>query len=199
MKIGIDLDGVVFDSEKDFRIYSELYDMIELNQNSKLNEKELAFQNRFNWSEEESMRFFNKYHKEIMEESNYMPGAKMILNKLKEEGHKLIIITARGGYDKNVISLTEERLKKDNMNIFDKYYFDIKDKAEVCKKEEIDVMIDDSIVNCKKTSESKIKTIYLKDAPSYDMDENEYLKVLYNWGEIYRYLKALKEKEKRKC
>lgn len=193
MKIGIDLDGVVFDSEKDFRIYSELYDMIELNQNSKLNEKELAFQNRFNWSEEESMRFFNKYHKEIMEESNYMPGAKMILNKLKEEGHELIIITARGGYDKNVISLTEERLKKDNMNIFDKYYFDIKDKAEVCKKEEIDVMIDDSIVNCKKTSESKIKTIYLKDAPSYDMDENEYLKVLYNWGEIYRYLKALQD------
>lgn len=191
MKIGIDLDGVVFDSEKDFRIYSELYDMIELNQNSKLNEKELAFQNRFNWSEEESMRFFNKYHKEIMEESNYMPGAKMILNKLKEEGNELIIITARGGYDKNVISLTEKRLKKDNMDIFDKYYFDIKDKAEVCKKEEIDVMIDDSIVNCKKTSESKIKTIYLKDAPSYDMDENEYLKVLYNWGEIYRYIKAL--------
>ncbi len=26
MKIGIDLDGVVFDSEKEFRVYSELYD-----------------------------------------------------------------------------------------------------------------------------------------------------------------------------
>ena len=29
MKIGIDLDGVVFDSEKEFRVYSELYDMID--------------------------------------------------------------------------------------------------------------------------------------------------------------------------
>lgn len=28
MKIGIDLDGVVFDSEKEYRVYSELYDII---------------------------------------------------------------------------------------------------------------------------------------------------------------------------
>lgn len=30
MKIGIDLDGVIFDSEKLYRVYTELYDMIEL-------------------------------------------------------------------------------------------------------------------------------------------------------------------------
>ena len=29
MKIGIDLDGVVFDSEKNFRIYAELYDIFD--------------------------------------------------------------------------------------------------------------------------------------------------------------------------
>ena len=40
MKIGIDLDGVVFDSEKEFRVYSELYDMLDLKQNSKINNKE---------------------------------------------------------------------------------------------------------------------------------------------------------------
>ena len=44
MKIGIDLDGVIFDSEKEFRVYSELYDMIDLKQNSKLDNKELKFQ-----------------------------------------------------------------------------------------------------------------------------------------------------------
>lgn len=30
MKIGIDLDGVIFDSEKEFRVYSELYDLLDL-------------------------------------------------------------------------------------------------------------------------------------------------------------------------
>ena len=62
MKIGIDLDGVVFDSEKEFRIYSELYDIIELKQNSKINNKELRFQDRFNWTENEIKDFLNKYH-----------------------------------------------------------------------------------------------------------------------------------------
>lgn len=48
MKISIDLDGVIFDSEKEFRVYSELYDMIDLKQNSKLDNKELKFQDKFN-------------------------------------------------------------------------------------------------------------------------------------------------------
>ena len=29
MKIGVDLDGVIFDTEKEYRVYSELYDMID--------------------------------------------------------------------------------------------------------------------------------------------------------------------------
>lgn len=193
MKIGIDLDGVVFDSETDYRVYSELYDLLELKRNSKINERELAFQKRFKWSEEEIADFFQKYQKKIVEESNYMPGAKMVLNMLKDEGHELIIITARGTVNEKVIEWTEKRFKNDNMNIFNKTYYNVVNKEEICKKENIDVMIDDSNSNCKKISESKIKTIYLKAAPSYDMEENEYLKVLYNWGEIYRYIKDLQE------
>ena len=193
MKIGIDLDGVVFDTEKDFRVYSEIYDIVELKRNSKINEKELTFQKRFKWSESEIEDFFQKYHKKILEESNYMPGAQSVLKMLKQEGHELIIITARGGIDKRAIEWTEKRLKDDNMEIFDKYYYEVSNKVEVCKKENIDVMIDDSNSNCKKVSESQIKTIYLKDSPSYELEGNENLKILYNWGEIYRYVKDLQE------
>ena len=39
----------------------------------------------------------------------------------------------------------------------------------------------------------KIKTIYLKDAPSFDLEESRYIKVLYNWGEIYRHIKGMKK------
>lgn len=74
MKIGIDLDGVVFDSEKEFRVYSELYDMLDLKQNSKINNKELKFQSRFKWTKEDIDGFLNKYHKQIIVESNFMPG-----------------------------------------------------------------------------------------------------------------------------
>lgn len=194
MKIGIDLDGVVFDSEKDLRIYQELYDMYVLKQNTKVDEKEVRIQSRFGWSDEVFMDFLNRYHVPIIKEANYMPGAKMILKMLKDEGHELIIITARGGINPRIISATEQRLEKDGMlDMFDKYYYAVEDKAEICKKENIDVMIDDSNHNCKNTSENGIKTIYFKDAPSYEMNENENLKTLYNWGEIYRYLKEMKK------
>ena len=192
MRIGIDLDGVVYDTEKNFRIYQELYDMFVLKQNTKVDERNISMKKRFEWSEEALADFYERYVSLILKEANYMPGAKMILKMLKEEGHELIIVTARGVDDPKLIPVTQKRLEDDGIiEMFDKCYYAAYDKAEVCKNENIDVMIDDSIYNCKNTSENKIKTIYLKDAPSYDMKENEYLKILYNWGEIYRYLKEM--------
>lgn len=145
MKIGIDLDGVVFDSEKELRVYSELYDMIDLKQNSKTDNRELKFQDRFQWTEKETEDFLKKYHKQIIEESNFMPGVKRVLKLLKEEGNSLILITARGGINKDMIKITEKRLKENGMDIFDKYYWAIENKEEVCKKENIDIMIDDFV------------------------------------------------------
>ena len=194
MKIGIDLDGVIFDSEKEFRVYSELYDMIDLKQNSKLDNKELKFQDRFKWTTKETEGFLNKYHKQIIVESNYMPGVKRILNLLKQDGHSLILITARGGMNKDMIKITEERLKQSEMDIFDKYYWATENKDDVCIKENIDIMTDDFYKKCESIANKKIKTIYLKDAPSYDLEKNEYIKVLYNWGEIYRYIKEIDAK-----
>lgn len=193
MKIGIDLDGVVFDSEKEYRLYSELYDVIDLKKNSKINNQELKFQKRFRWTEEEIQGFIEKYHKQIVVKSNYMPGAKEVLKLLKAEGHLLVLITARGGINKDMIKITEERFKNEGMEIFDKFYWATENKDEVCVKEHIDIMIDDSYDKCESIAKSKIKTIYLKDAPSYDLEENDYIKVLYNWGEIYRYIKELEK------
>jgi len=189
MKIGIDLDGVVFDTEKEFRIYSELYDMLELKQNSKRDNHALNFQERFAWSKEEIEGFLKKYHKKIITEANYIPGAEVILKKLKEEGNELIVITARGGLNKEMIPITKERLEQEKMDIFDRYYWGVENKAEICIAENIDIMIDDFNKNCERIANEKIKVIYLKDAPSYDLEENKYIKTLYNWGEIYRYIK----------
>ena len=192
MRIGIDLDGVVFDSEKEYRIYSELYDLLDLKRNSKINNKEMKLEKRFNWTPEEKLGFLNKYQKKVISEVNFMPGAKDVLKMLKDDGHNLIVISARGSIIKEkTLEITEERLKQDNMYIFDKYYLAKENKEEICLNENIDIMIDDSYGKCKSLANKKIKTIYLKDAPSYDLEENEYIKVLYNWGEIYRYIKEL--------
>lgn len=193
MKIGIDLDGVIFDSEKLYRVYSELYDIQDLKKNSLINNKETKFLDRYSWNKEETDGFIKKYHRKITELSNFMPGAKDIIPLLKEEGHTLIVITARGKLNKDLIPVTIQRLKDNDLDIFEKYYWGTENKEEICKQEKIDLMIDDSNKNCKKLARDHIHTIYLKDAPSFDLEENEYLKVLYNWGEIYRYIKQLEE------
>ena len=189
MKIGVDLDGVIFDSENLYRVYAELYDMLELNRNSLLENREVRIQERFNWSQEEIDKFFDKYQKEILTDAPFMPGAIKVLKMLKAEGHELIVITARGGSDIKSIDLTMQILEDNDMNIFDKYYWITENKDEICVQEKVDLMIDDSNIKCKAISEKGIKTIYFKDAPNFEMEENEYLKTLYNWGEVYRYIK----------
>ena len=96
MKIGIDIDGVILDSEREFRVQSELYDIRKLKKNSIIDNKELKVQMRYNWSEEELNDFINKKFIEVAQNSNFMPGAIEVINLLKKEGHELIIITARG-------------------------------------------------------------------------------------------------------
>ena len=50
MKIGIDLDGVVFNTEMYWSVCAELYDCKELNKNSLVNQKEPRVQDKYNWS-----------------------------------------------------------------------------------------------------------------------------------------------------
>ena len=193
MRIEIDLDEVIFESEKLYRIYSELYDIQDLKRNSLIDNKQVKFEKRYSWNQDETNGFVKKYHRKITETANFMPGAKEIIPLLKEEGNTLIIITARGKVNKDLVPITMQRLKENNLDIFEKYYWGTENKEEICKQEKIDLMIDDSNINCEKLARDHIHTIYLKDAPSLDIEENEYLKVLYNWGEIYRYIEQLKQ------
>ena len=68
-----------------------------------------------------------------------MLGVKRILKRLKEDGHTLILITARGGLNRDMINVTEEILKNEEMDIFDKYYWASENKDEVCVKEKISI------------------------------------------------------------
>lgn len=188
MKIGVDLDGVIFDAEKLYRVCTELYEVLDLKKNTLIDNSCFRFEERYAWSDEETKHFIEKYHTYIVENSNFMPGAKEVLKLLKDEGNELIIITARG-YDNNkYIKITEEIFRKNNFEIFNKYCWGSLDKVKVGKDEKIDLMIDDYDKNCKEFAKSKIKTIYLKDAPSISLEDTEYIKTLYNWGEIYRYI-----------
>ena len=189
MRIGIDIDGVIFDSEREFKVKAELYDVIELNKNSIINEKEPYFQQKYKWSENVINDFMSKKRTHISETCNFMPGAIEVINLLKKDGHKLIVITARGEeYQEK--SIAQKRFKEEGLE-FDKYYWGAHNKSQICKEENIDIMIDDYYKNCKSISKNNIKTLYFREYPNYELEENEYLKEVHNWGEIYRYIKEI--------
>ena len=47
------------------------------------------------WNNEDELKFFKKYYQTIVEKTTPYFLAVDIINKLKEEGHKIVLITAR--------------------------------------------------------------------------------------------------------
>lgn len=193
MRIGIDIDGVILDYERVLKTYGDLYDFIELKKDGIINRNEHYLRNRYDWTDEERMNFVNKYFLKLSKQTPLIPGAKYVIDMLQKEGNELIIISARGGMIEEMKDVAIEKFEEEGI-AFNKYYWKQDDKLEVAKKEKIDVMIDDSYEVCKKLSSNGIKTIYFRDKDMKVLEQNENLKEVSNWGEIYRYIKGMQSK-----
>ena len=178
MKIGIDLDGVVIDSETTFRTYEEIFDIDFLKGNNLVNKEEPKFQARYNWTDKQEEEFIKKFIG--------------VYNLLKKQGHEFVVITARGGFLEEMKDDAIRLLDENNIK-FDKYYWKVEDKLQVCQNENIDIMIDDDWRIIKKLSDNKIKTLYFRDTNLMKLKENNYIKEVNNWGEIYRHIKCMKK------
>ena len=51
-------------------------------------------------------------------------------------------------------------------------------------------MIDDYYEIVKEISDNKINTLYFRDTNIKKLEENEYIKEVTTWGDVYRYLKG---------
>ena len=188
MRIGVDFDGVVFDSETTFRCYEEMFDINILKGNNLIDREEPKFQQRYNWTKDEEKQFINEYFLKVSKESGIMSGFLKVFDALKHQGHEFISITARGGFVKEMKDDAIRLLKENNIT-FDKYFWHVKDKLQVCQDEKVDIMIDDDWRIVKTLSENKVKCLYFRDTNLKKLEENEYLKEVNNWGDIYRYIK----------
>ena len=166
MRIGIDLDGVVLDTEKQFRNDAELYDILVLNKNSMKDPTELRVQERYDWTKEEGEVFVKSYFLEATKKSHIMPGAKEVIELLKKDGHELIVITARGMDTPLMRKLGEKMLDEAGIK-FDKYYWGKKEKVEIepfipngkRKCSGCGEIIDDSNVFCPKCGAKKEEVV----------------------------------------
>ena len=159
MKIGIDLDGVVIDSEQTFRVFEEIYDVDTLKGNNLIDIEEPKFQSRYNWTKEQEEVFIKKYFMKVSKESTLMAGFKEVYNLLKKQGNEFVVITARGNFIEEMKDDAERLLEENNL-YFDKYFWKVDDKLELCKNENIDIMIYDDWRIIKKIEKNNIKKLY---------------------------------------
>jgi len=190
MKIGIDLDGVVFDSETTFRTYEEIFDVDVLKENNLVDREEPKFQARYNWTKEQEQQFINTYFMTVSRDSNLMSGFRAVYDLLKKQGHEFVVITARGGHVKEMKD-DAIRILGENGIEFDKYYWQVGDKLEVCQKENVDIMIDDDWIIAKRLSENNVNTLYFRDTNLKKLEENEFITEVNNWGDIYRVIRGM--------
>ncbi len=190
MKIGIDVDGVILDYQRMLLTYGELYDFIELKNKGIVKRDEARLVDRYNWNSKQRQNFIDKYFIKLSKMTPLVPGAKEVISMLKNDGNELVVISARGGNLEKMQDVALEKFEEEEI-YFDKYYWKQDDKLEIAQKEKIDIMIDDNYKVCKTLSENKIKTIYFRERGMKKLEENEYLKEISNWGEIYRYFTTI--------
>ena len=135
------------------------------------------------------MKFWNKYIIKYFSETPVRTFAAEVIEKLRQEGHKIFIITARNDYGmpKEHYGEEQEITKKwlDSNNIkYEKLIFaKDEDKLQQCIENEIQIMIEDSPNNIKRISE-QIKVI--KFDCNYNRDtNNENIITAYSWYHIY--------------
>lgn len=184
MNIGIDLDGVVYDTECDYRTRAKIYDIEHNNGLGEVNREEARVQQMFNWSKEMMNDFLFGCYEDIQTNAPLMHGAKYVISKLKEQGHKLYVITSRGSIDQKEIEITKKRFLQDGLE-FDGYYFNCATKEKFCEDLKIDVMIDDYYKNIDDICKKKIRCLYFRDLVLRFYNGNRYVHEVRNWGDIY--------------
>lgn len=184
MRIGIDLDDTITKTDEILFKYAKMYNEEEKIL-FKINRGEWDWNKAFGWDEEKCETFFSRYLKKIFEEAEIKENAKEKINALKDDGNKIIIITARDTKSlKEVHKVCENWLINNKLNV-DKIVVDGEDKAQKCLENKIDIFIDDNVYNCESVYKNLKIPVLLMNSRYNKEYQNPNIKRVYNWNEIY--------------
>ena len=175
MRIGVDLDDTICrTTEKVHEKVEEYAKILNLNPLDIMNDEIL------------SKDFFSKYLKEIYKTVEVKREVAKVLKRLRSKGNEIYIITARNNeFVENVSKITKDWLKEKEIEV-DKVIVEAfgEKKADICKENEIELMIEDNPFNYKKIISKGIQCILFDDRERYDL-RHDYMT---NWLDIERYI-----------
>ena len=185
MVIGVDLDGVIYQTERLFREYSEKYN--KLIGGKIVDDTELKAGKRYNWTKNQVNDFMQSSFLEVEKNAPLYDMAKEVINRLKKK-HKIVLITARGHINEKEIPLTLGRLKNDGI-LFDKIIFSQCSKVKACKEQGIELMIDDNNDVIDELEENGIHCLHFRDMRNKPC-KNSVIE-LYSWKDVEEFMEEL--------
>lgn len=198
MNIGIDIDNVISNFDEALLEAFSIHDK-ELRNNGiiDINATHITI-GMFDWTQQEVDNFYKSNVEKIAKNLDVIDGAKEYIDRLKQDGHKIYIITGRDiGEYSDPHTMTKEWLQKfniyyDELILTKAYKIDKHGKSEKCIENNIDIMIDDSVYICKDSINYGITTL-LMDTP-YNRQVNDIPRVC-SWKEIYDFIKNYKKEK----
>ena len=195
MRIGIDIDNVISNFNEELLKQYINHDR-ELRNTGIINKNaEYIRRGMFDWTEDEEINFYRNNIERIAKKLQVKDGAKEYIDKIKADGHEIYIITGReNGEYTNPRKMTEDWLIN-NKIYYDKLIltnaYDNQAKADECIKNNIDIMIDDSVRICSGCLEKGITTILMNTPYNKCAD----IQRVNNWKEFYEFILNYKPKK----
>lgn len=150
---------------------------------------------KFDWDRETANKWYKKYGDQMMLEFPCKENAVKTINALFDQGHKIIIATARADdWHTNPEEITHQWIKKVGLKV-SKVYVGRVDKERICEYENADIFVDDDINITSKVSE------YFQGKPGkhaflMNSDYNQTQETPKNVTRVFDFSSLLKEVEK---
>lgn len=190
MRIGIDIDDTIADTNEMLEAYAGIYDKLYKEGHGIVDKNCYKFNGMYDWSEEDRLDFFKTYMVEVLENVEIKDYVVDVIKKLRQEGNEIIFITTRDGdYIEDCYKLTKKWLDEKNVE-YDMIIAGDKRKSDYADSLKFDLFIDDSIKNCTKVSEKGIDVLLFDT--KYNRDNKDFKRVK-NWQEIYEYIHDMKK------
>lgn len=193
MNIGIDIDGVLTNDDDYILDYTSKY--CYENNLKGFDNANLYEYRKLNWNDDIINDYRNKYFLNYIKNEPARKFASEVIKKLREDGNKIFIISARyktaeNGKigNKNIRECTLQWLK-DNKIEYDKIIFTKPPKVDEILENKIDLMIEDSPTTIGELV--KVVNVLYYDTRYNKNIEHENITRVYSWYDIYMKIKGV--------
>lgn len=173
MRIGIDMDNTICSTDEKVGEYEKVF-----TKDNNIDSYTIWHNNYY------FNLFLSEYLEIIYTEVEPKKDAIYCIKKLREQGNEIYIITARtNNYVTNMYNIINNYCIEHNIKI-DGIFINAGDKVDICLKNNIDIMIDDSFYNYERLTNNNIDTILFDEYNKYHFIKRR----VQSWNEIKKKL-----------